>query len=77
MDTIGGADGGGGGCDPHRWYRRLLPSDHGLGGFVAVELMAVAPSYDIRTTSSTHTITSKGEGLNGHYRWCGWWRWWR
>ena len=51
-------------------------SHHGPGGFVAVELMVMAPSYHTRTTSSTYTSTSQGGVLNGHYRWCGlWWRW--
>ncbi len=51
----------------------LYASDRGPGGFAAADLMAVAPSYHTRTTSSTNTSTSKGGGLNGHYRWCGWW----
>ena len=51
----------------------LYASDHGLRGFVAVELMAGAPTYHTRTISSTYTNTSQGGGLNGHYWWCGWW----
>ena len=35
---------------------------HGRGGFVEVELRAAAPSYDTKTTSSTHTSTSKDGG---------------
>ena len=54
----------------------LYASDHGPGGFEAVELMAVAPIYHTRTISSTYTSTSQGGGLNGHYRWCGWWPRW-
>ena len=51
----------------------LYMPGHGPGGFEAVELLAVAPTYHTRTISSTYTSTSQGGGLNGHYWWCGWW----
>ena len=40
----------------------LYASDHGPGGFEAVELMAVAPTYHTRTISSTCTSAGREAG---------------